>query len=260
MACRLFMLVALLLTCLNARAEDHLNLSLSLDYSSGRYGTPTHTGIWYVPLEAEYVRDRFVGKLSIPFLSISNTGAGKLVTGGRNPTLVNRPPARPVVNTSSGIGDVLLSLGYRAIWDFESNWYITPTGIVKLGTADESRGLGTGENDYSLQLDFARVMQDWTAFGHAGYTFVGDPAGLNLNNTAYGRIGIDYAWADKESVGAYFDLKERASAGIAGRAEATVYYIAPLDEHTKGSVFLRAGFTSSVPDWGGGISLTYSAF
>lgn len=247
-----------LLVATSAHAEDHLTLSLGVDYSSGNYGAPGSTEVFYIPLAAEYTRDRFVGKLTVPFLSIAYSQPGILVTGGPNAGLVRRPPPQQVVNTTSGIGDVILSGGYKIVNDHASGWYVTPTALVKFGTADAARGLGTGEADYSGQVDVAKVLGPWTPFGYLGYTVAGDPPGVQIDNSVYGRLGLDYSWAKDESAGAFLDLRQSTNRTVSGRAEATAYLMGPFDEVLKYELWLRAGFTSSVADFGGGASVKWS--
>lgn len=244
----------------DARVADHLKLSATLDYSTGDYDTRARTGIWYIPFEAEYTRDRLVAKLTVPFLSISNTNPGLIVPppGGPQPGPVPRR-RRAVTSSNSGIGDILLSAGYKVVRDDATGWYVTPSAIVKFGTADPDRALGTGENDLSLQCDVAKVIDRWTAYGNLGYTFVGDPPGTSLDDVLYGRIGTEYAWEEK-SAGVHFDWKHAATLGISGEAEATAYLNGPLSPELAYTVFLRKGFTSSVADFGIGAGLTYNAF
>lgn len=251
----LYSLIVVSLLAVTAGAEEtgHLRIEVITDVSSGDYGTRSDIEVVYLPVSAEYSKGRFVGKLTVPYLDVSYAQQ----TGAR-PGPGPRPTAQTL--TYSGVGDIILSAGYRSIADYASGWYVTPKAIFKLGTANENNGFTTGENDLSLQVDAARESGEWTVFGHAGYTAAGDPPGVSINNTLYGRIGAQHGLGTLHDFGVYVDLRQAASAAFSRKAEATVYVLGPVDESTRYSVFLRKGFTSSVADWGAGFGLTYSVF
>ena len=82
------------------------------------------------------------------------------------------------VTTQSGLGDVSASAGY-AILTTDSLW-VDLVGNIKFGTADASRNLGTGENDYSAQLDGFYTLDNTTLLATAGYKIIGAPVGVTV--------------------------------------------------------------------------------
>ncbi len=78
-------------------------------------------------------------------------------------------------------------------------------GNIKFGTADANKNLGTGENDYSAQLDGYYTFSKTTLFATAGYKVLGAPTGVSLNNIAYGTLGISQKNRDKTSAGLMLD-------------------------------------------------------
>lgn len=64
-------------------------------------------------------------------------------------------------------------------------------GKIKFPTADDKKGLGTGEYDETIGLEFdKRVLPQGTAFIDAYYTFIGSPQGAELKNRFSFDVGL----------------------------------------------------------------------
>jgi len=74
-------------------------------------------------------------------------------------------------------------------------------GNIKLGTADASKGLGTGQNDYYAQADGYYLLGQTTLFGTAGYRYYGSLAGVSLSSAPYGTVGASQKLGDDTSAG-----------------------------------------------------------
>ncbi len=110
-----------------------LKFTTGFDYSSGNYGQPTNTEIWYVPNTIKYNYDAWTMKLTIPYIRI--TGAGGVIGGGPDGPIVG-VPTQLVTTTESGLGDVILSGSYT--WFLDDLPSFELTGKVKIPTADEN--------------------------------------------------------------------------------------------------------------------------
>ena len=161
-------------------AEGKFTLTSGIDYSSGKYGQSKSTEITYIPFVAKYETGNTELKLTLPWVKI--TGPGDVV-GGNSPIVLgssNRP-----ITTESGLGDVVFSATQTIAQFGESNPLLLElTGKIKFATASSSKGLGTGENDYTLELDGYKpiINKSSTLFGDIGYKRLGDPSGINLNS------------------------------------------------------------------------------
>lgn len=96
-----------------------------------------------------------------------------------------------------GFGDLFLA----AKWRFaeEGAWLprqaLVPS--VKLPTADEAKGLGSGEADYDLTWIASKALTErWGLHLNAGYTWIGDPAGERFGNVVHTGVATDYQLAD----------------------------------------------------------------
>jgi len=189
------------------QSPHRFSVGTGFDYSNGDYGDVVDTEIWYVPFRLRYEYDRWTARLTVPWLQI--TGPGNVAGGGEDITVL-RSGARVARTTESGLGDVSASLSYlftpgRSFPDIEV------TGKVKFPTADEDRGLGTGEFDYTIQAEAYKTFGAFTPSALAGYKFKGDPTGSDLNDVFLAGVAGDYRVNDWWSVGATFDFQEATS-------------------------------------------------
>lgn len=86
----------------------------------------------------------------------------------------------------SGIGDSFVDLSYRVLEQSDTLPEVSVHTGVKLPTADEDKGLGTGKIDYQAGVSVYREVGDWNFEAGIDYTVVGDPDDYQLNNTVSG--------------------------------------------------------------------------
>lgn len=129
-------------------------------------------------------------------------------------------------------------------------------GNVKFGTADASKNLGTGKNDYSAQLDGYSTFGKTTLFATAGYKVVGEPAGTTVNNIAYGTLGISQKVGDQTSAGLILDAAQSSSELSPGTRELSVFVSSKINPDLKIQASLLKGFSDGSPDYGGSLMVT----
>lgn len=243
------LLVALLLVSATASAEVTPSLSTGFDYSSGKYGAATSTEVLYVPVIGKLQFDNFFLKLTVPYIRVTSSGAG--VVRGMGPF---RTATTTKTSTQSGLGDVFASAGYTILES--GNLFLDLVGNVKFGTADADKNLGTGKNDYSAQLDAYYQLDKTTIFATAGYKVIGAPAGVQVNNIAYGTLGVSQKTGDKTSAGVMLDVAQGSNALSPGARELTVFVANRISQTLKIQANLMKGFSDSSPDYGGGVMVT----
>ena len=239
---------ALLLTSVPALAEVTNSLTTGFDYSSGKYGGTTSTNILYVPVTGKMQFDYLYLKLTVPFISI--TSAGDVVRGmGKVRTTTTTK-----TTTQSGLGDVVAAAGYTV---FENETLMLDlVGKIKFGTADAAKNLGTGENDYSAQVDGFYTLNKTTLFATAGYKVVGAPAGVTVNNVVYGTLGASQKLDDKNSAGVMLDVAQSSSPLSTGTSELSVFASNKFKKNMKIQASLLKGLSDASPDFGGSLMLT----
>lgn len=250
---RLFPTFIILAISSQAVAEDQFKLSTGFDFSSGKYGGTTTTDILYVPVTGKYETDDWTFKLTVPYISITGT-SGVIKGMGRIGPAKAPGSVKTTPNTQSGLGDVTASADYN-FYD-EDALSLDIVGNAKLGTASANQGLGTGKNDYAVQLDMYYLIVESTLFATIGYKTYGSPAGTTLNDIRFGSLGVSQKLGDTTSAGLMMDVAESPSATSSNIAELTLFVSEKMNESFKMQANVMKGFTNGSPDFGGGLTLT----
>lgn len=247
---RLLTTLTLLAITAPAIAEERYSLTTGFDYSTGKYGNAVSTDILYIPVIGQYEADKLMLKLTVPYISV--TGPGGVIQGmGR----IRAANSRTTTTSNSGLGDIIASAGYNV---YSVNAYtFDVVGTVKLGTANETHGLGTGQNDYSAQIDgYYAFDRKITFFATAGYRFYGSPAGVDLNSAPYETIGINQKLGDVTSAGAMLDVAQSPISSGSDKQEVTAFITQMISPRFKFQANVRKGFSDGSPDYGGGVMIT----
>ena len=236
-----------LLACAAQAQESPLTLGAGLHYSSGDYGTGSTTRITSLAAIARYESGPWTYRATVPYLRVDGDagvipGVGAVRGGGATRS------------TESGLGDIVLGATYNADYDAASTLGVDFTGKVKLPTADENKGLGTGEADFAFLVDFYRTFERITGFAGIGYHVLGDAPGLPLDNVLSANLGASYPIDERDSVGVSFDGRERAAPGSGRQRELTAFFTRKLDRFWKAQAYALIGLADGSPDWGFGLS------
>jgi hypothetical protein len=243
------MITATALATLPVAAEPGFSLTTGLDYSTGKYGGTETTEIYYVPVTGKYEADEYTLKLTVPYLRV--TGPGNV--------LIDLGPIGPASTTSttqSGLGDIVVAGTYNMYEGRGNGTLVDVTAKIKFATADEAKGLGTGENDYALQADLYKTLGKNTVFGTLGYKVMGSPADVTLNNVFYASLGAGHQYSQETSAGLILDLREKASATGYAQQELTAYVSHKLGKTWKAQAYAVKGFSDGSPEWGAGAMFT----
>lgn len=242
------------------------SLGIGYNYSSGDYGTATTTDTTSIPVTGSYETGPWTLKLTIPYLMISG---GTSVIPGVGTVRNSNPRGRgrggsgsgtttTTTGSASGLGDIVAAATYGAYYDSTSKVGIDLTGKVKFGTADKDKGLGTGENDYSVQLDLFRGFDKFGLFGGIGYSVLGSSDYVQLDNVYNLTAGATYKLAERTTAGVSFDARERVSPTAFPMRELSAFVSHKYDKNWKAQAYVLKGFADGSPDWGLGLSAAYA--
>lgn len=223
------------------------------DYSTGKYGQSEDTKITYLPLIGKYEKDRLTLKLTVPYIQIE--GPGGVTPDSR---VVGAIPASSGRVSESGLGDVVFGATYSAFEFHSQKTYVDVGAKIKLPTASESRGLGTGKVDYSVLADVYKTLGKNTLMGTVGYKVFGDPDGIDLNNVFFASLGNSYKLDEQNSIGFSVDLRQKTTDTSTGLREYSVFHSHKFDNTYKLQSYLVFGDTKSSVDLGGGMMLGIS--
>jgi hypothetical protein len=166
---------------------------------------------------------------------------------------VSGAPVR--TGSESGLGDIVLSAAYSAHYDPASTLGVDLTGKLKLPTADEAKGLGTGEPDFAFLVDLYRTFDRVTGFGGVGYHVMGDAPGLPLENAWSANLGASYRLDTRTSAGALLEGRQRVVPGGSSMRELMGFWTRRLEGEWRSQVYGLIGLADGSPDWGFGLSL-----
>ncbi len=239
----------------NAATDGETSVILGAEYTSGDYGTSSKTKIWYFPVTLRYETDVNAVSIGVSYLSVEGRGDVVVSGGGMGmgSQTVKRTSTLNGTRTDSGFGDVVLTGSHKLSGTASSR--IDLTGKIKFGTADETDNLGTGENDYAVQLDFEKDYNVNSVFGSAGYKILGDPPGTDYKNVFYGSIGFSHKLDAARAAGLALDAQQAALSGGSGLSEITLFLNNKLDKKTRLTGYVLKGFANGSPDWGLGVTL-----
>lgn len=230
-------------------------ISTGFDYSSGDYGESQDTDITYIPVTVRYLKDPWLFKLTVPWIRIK--GPGGVIGGGPDGPVVTGGGSQ-ARRTESGLGDVVASVGYALPGLMQQGTFVEFTGKVKFGTADEDEQLGTGENDYTFQVDVAQQFGAFTPFGTLGYRKTGDSNEFDLEDVFFVSLGAGYKFTPATSAGLIYDFREASSSTSEDPQEIVGYVSHKLSDLWALTAYAATGFSDGSPDANIGFQITYT--
>lgn len=247
--------LALASTCVVAD-DSFLNATWSsgLEYSSGTYGGDDDIEEIYLPVTLGLNFTRVSLDLTVPYLSVRAPEGTAVTDPGGEPV-----PGSGETVTESGLGDVIAGITiYDVVYSEDLGLALDLTGKVKFGTADEDKGLGTGESDFTVRADLYKYLEQFTLLGSVGYKFRGDTESVELEDVLIGSIGGIYHLSDQHCFGLIFDYREASIADGDAVSELSAFLSQELNDSWSLQLYVFTGFTDSSSDWGGGVLLTAS--
>jgi hypothetical protein len=255
--------------------DGRVTLRLAPEFVSGEYGTGEETRITTVPLSLRYefqnvgftpyAFDRLSLSVSVPFVRVE--GPGGVVTGTGGPVVLrgrgrggSANPIGAVSDThEEGLGDILISTAYHFLPPpGKALPWITLSGTVKAPSASESRQLGTGEADYSVFAEAYQPLGGFGVFAGAGYRFMGDPDGIDLDDRWLASAGFDVEVNSHLSVGLAYDFREATVSSLSDAHEFSPWLSIRPGSGYRIEPYGLIGASSGSADYGIGIRLSWS--
>lgn len=131
--------------------------------------------------------------------------------------------------------------------------------VFKLDNGDEDRGLGSGAVDYTLSLQATKTFAPFTFHFNIGYTFIGEPAGSDLDDVVFYNFGTQYdvsptfAW-----VGEIVGQTNSDPTADDDPLEWLLGFIYSPKENYALDAGVGTGFNDASPDIRATVGLTYS--
>ena len=237
----------------NSEVKDW-KVDSAITYETGDFGTGTTVNTVYVPFTLTRYFEMWNLAGTIPFI-YQESGPGVTALGGR-PFQTSRRggPSR----SDSGLGDMLLKGTYYVLNENTQPLNINAVGQIKFPTADDTKGLGTGEFDETLGLETSKSLDDyWQFFADFYYTFIGDPAGMDLNNEFAFNLGAGYKVNPETTVSLAYQERTAIVDDRPNPRDLVLEVIHKMDEAISFNGNIDAGLSNGSPDFGITVGMGY---
>jgi len=211
----------------------------------GDYGHADATTVKALNFGVKSRHDNLTYKASAALLSIQ--GPGNVDTG------IILPEDSAQTRGETGFGDVMLSATYSLPAAKTETLFWDVTAKLKIPTADEDRGLGTGGFDLEGRADVAKRWQSVIGFAGAGYKWRGDGDQSRLENTLNGNVGLDTSIANNWRGGFTFSASQAATSYSSAPRDVMFFVTDRLAPRKTLTFWLMHGFTDGSPDLGAGL-------
>jgi len=247
-------------------------VGIGLEASSGNFGTDSTSSYVSVPFIFDWFpTERIDLELTVPLLYQKTSNTGVAALGGAAKSTARRnmngqysytgggaalAGGGTVGDSEFGLGDITLTGGYVLLLDGDLTPLIRPTFYLKFPTADENRGLGTGEFDFGPGLAVSKWMGNWQPFVEARYIFQGaSNKGTGARDYIITDAGIGYGWSGNLYTSAYSRLGSVVFDGMEAPLEVRLKNVWRLSELLNTEIYLLKGISDGSSDYGGGVSL-----
>jgi hypothetical protein len=227
-------------------AEDwRVSFSTSFNYLRGDYGTDSDTTLIYVPFTVRVApTERLILGVTVPYIRL--TAQNIVLTGGG--VAVREVSER---QTEDGLGDILLRGEYILVEEEPIIPEIRGLIKIKFPSADEDKGLGTGEFDETLGLLFSKTFgQRLVTYLDLTYTFIGAPPGIDFDNTFGWSIGAAYLVARPVTLYGFLDGATAVSPGQDDPLELRFGAEVRVTRAIRLTGSVTVGLTDGSPDYG----------
>lgn len=213
------------------------SLSGGVFHSEGEYGNEAEqddTQMRYLPFTFKARQGPWTIRVQGSHIRVSgpgNVGDGLVRSGDQK--------------TASGLGDTVVGLDHGRVL---SGWLIEPGIRLKLPTAQEDDGLGTGSRDVSAQLGLTGLFPQWRPFLLAGYKWRGHSPLIALQDGAYANLGVDHPLGETVSVGLGYDWRQATVSGNEDGSELFGYASWAWDARWKITFYAAQGHSDASAD------------
>lgn len=235
----------------SAKGAGTFRLDFQPTYLSGKFGSSEEIDILYLPLGFRYQTRRFDLRITVPYIRVSSREAG--VTDVRFFQFSDGKD-RPEI---SGLGDINLQGEFFFLEGTRHRPWLSVTTRVKLPTA-ETDTLGTGEPDVGAGFGFLQPLRRWILFTFTEYTLVGDPPGIDFQNTLRYDAGVGFAPQPSSLLYASYYNKDSIVRGREDISDIALGWDQRLNDRVKLRTSLFLGLSDTAEDFGFSLGFSFS--
>jgi len=228
-----------------AEAENRIDFRILPACFRGDYGTGIDTSITYVPLIVVVSSRRQELRVTVPYLSI-HTSQPVLYLNGEV-----IPAAAGGSTSESGLGDIVVQDEAFFLQGTSRRPWVSGILRVKFPTADEKKGLGSGETDYGGGVGVIQPLgPGWNLIGAWQYIVRGDPPGIDFRNTSWLTAGVQWRRSERSSWNAFYEARQSVIEGNSDLADVSLGYDRVLPRGVTLRSTAYAGLSSTSEDFG----------
>lgn len=246
--------VSLLAMTGTAWAESKLSFHAGVEYFAGEYGGDQTTEVIAVPFGVRLTVDEWTLRASASYLDVmgpADIADGGEVDGGSSGTFARD-------GSDTGISDTTISLE-RAFRHMGGTDVYTEFNVsARLPTGDETKGLGTGVEDYGVNAEIGVANEGGSFYVSAGYRFLGErDTGPQREDGAQAAIGAWLPIGNRTRVGAFGTWRKAAIEGNDDPALGGAYVSYRMSERMRVTFTASGGLSDASPEYMTGIRFNW---
>jgi hypothetical protein len=232
-----------------------MTFRMGLGYDRGDFGSTQVTTASYVPFSFRYTGSLMELGVSSGVARINSVDGIRIIDGV--PTRIG-PRGTPFRET--GIADTMIRSRFFLVEDQGRDSAVPaviPYFKVKLPTAAEEKGLGTGKVDYGFGAEVDKDVGPVFLLGEVGYTVVGKVPALGLRNRPSTSFGVGKQLTENFTTMGFVDWRRSIVDGNPNPAELVGvmnWRVSPAVSVTPNAY---VGLTDGSPDFGAGLQFGF---
>ena len=233
-----------------AMAQDYTwQVESSVTYQTGSYGSDQNTRFFYWPVTVKRFLRKGDVSLTVPYSDITTDGGVTVVDGA---------VLEGAGSGGSGLGDISIKGRYNWMEQSGRLPFIDLIVRLKLPTANEGKGLGTGEADMGLGVELVRHFENnYIGFSDLTYTMIGDPEGVNYRNRLDADVGVGNQFTPKLLGCVSYDYRSAISDSSSDSHSLTFLANYKVVPQVKTYGMLEVGLSDGAPDFGITVGASY---
>jgi Putative MetA-pathway of phenol degradation len=237
-----------------AAAGRRTDLRFLPAYFNGDFGTGIDTSVTYLPLVLVVSSDRQEFRLTVPYLSIHTSEPVTYLNG----EVIGAAPGGST--SEAGLGDVVLQDELFLLQGTAHRPWVSAILRVKLPTADDTKGLGSGKTDYGAGAGILQPLGTrWTLIGAWQYVVRGDPPGIDFRDTSWLTAGVQWRRDPGSSWNLFYDRRQSVFRGRADIADLSLGYDHVLGRGATLRSALFLGLSDTAEDAGFSVGVSFSS-